>query len=259
MNLSVPSVFWVVLATTLFQPPGGQPDLSVKPELKPLQGSWQIELQEEDGEKVPADQLKGRSVLFGMNAFVELHNGKMIQLGALKLDASKTPKTVNAMVMEGKQKGDILQGIYALDGDVLKICFDMQGNQRPKEFKTTAGSGFRLMVCKRIRVKGEDQELPGNYRSETVMADGRKFVLDTSIERVGDAYLLTYKKGNAVVFLGVGLRKGDVFCVSWLNQGSVGITLYQIEKGPRLVGQFTELGGPGLLGTEILTRALKEI
>lgn len=261
MFLPVPNAFWLVLATVALQPPAAQPDMAVKAELQQLQGSWQIELQEEDGAKVPAEDLKGRSLLIGKNAFVLLGKNAILQLGTLKLNLTKTPRTANVTMLDGKYKGDILQGIYTLDGDELKICLDTQGQERPKEFKTTPGSGFLLLVCKRIRPKGEDQELNGNYKSETTMADGRKFTLDVSIERVGDAYLLTYTKENqkGIVFLGIGLRKGDMFAVSWLNQGQVGITIYHIEKGPRFNGQFTELGGPGLLGTETLTRKLKDI
>ena len=161
--------------------------------------------------------------------------------------------------MQGDKKGDIMQGIYALDGDSLKICLDTEGQERPKEFKTAPKSGHLLYVLKRVRVKGEDQELVGNYRSETTELDGKKHVLDVMIERVGDAYMVTYKKNNAVGFVGMGLRKGDVFCVSWLSQGQVGVSMYQIEKGHRLVGHFTILGGPGVLGQETLTRVMKDV
>jgi uncharacterized protein (TIGR03067 family) len=256
MLLPASHAFCLLLATAVFQPePPG--DKAFIEELKRLQGSWQVELQEENGEKLSADDLKGRTILFGKNAIVLMRNNQVLQISALKLDPSKSPRTANAMIVQGKQKGDIMLGIYALDGDVMKICFDPQGQERPKDFKTTAGSGHLLIVCKRIRAKGEDEDLAGDYKSETLNGDGSKIVSDAIIDRVGDAYLVTYKKGQAVVFVGIGLRKGDVFCLSWINQGQIGVSLYQIEKGPKMVGYFTQLGGPGLLGQETLTRAKK--
>jgi hypothetical protein len=110
------------------------------------------------------------------------------------------------------------------------------------------------MICQRIQTKDEQPDLSGVYRSESTEIDGSKHIADAIIERMGDAYVVTYKKNEAVAFLGIGIRKGDIFCMSWISQGQAGITLYQIEKGQRLVGQYTRLGGPGILSQEILTR-----
>jgi uncharacterized protein (TIGR03067 family) len=40
------------------------------------------------------------------------------------------------------------RGIYAIEGDVLKICFDKGGTKRPAEFKA-ANAGEVLLVLKR--------------------------------------------------------------------------------------------------------------
>ena len=68
---------------------------------------------------------------------------------ALFLDPSKTPKAVEATVTEGEGKGTIMLGIYAMEGDTMKACFDMQGKKRPTEFKTTAGANQFLVALKR--------------------------------------------------------------------------------------------------------------
>jgi hypothetical protein len=84
--------------------------------------------------------------------------------------------------------------------------------------------------------------------------DGSKHVAEATIDRRGDAYFVIYRKGKGIAYVGVGIRKGDIFCMSWANQGQIGVTVYQIESGPRLVGLYTQLAGPGLLGQETLTR-----
>ena len=75
------------------------------------------------------------------------------------------------------------------------------------------------------------------------------------IDRLGDAYLVTYKKGTVTAYVAVGIRQGDMFSLAWANAGQVGVTVYRIEAGPRLVGQYTHLGGPGILSQETLTPA----
>jgi uncharacterized protein (TIGR03067 family) len=243
---------FLLVATTVQPQMQPQPSKAVRDEMNRLQGSWTVEMQEENGEKLSAEDLKGRTVMFGKDAIFVRRNGNVSEVMVLKFDPAKSPKTVNALVVEGEHKGDIMPGIYALDGDSLKVCFDRDGQERPKEFTTAPKSGHFFMVCKRIRAKGEDQDLSGLYQSQLAEKDGTKVTMEATIERVGDSYLVAYKKGGALVFVAVGLRKGDTFCTSWTSNGQLGVGMYQIEKGPRLVGHYTVLGGPGVLVPETL-------
>jgi uncharacterized protein (TIGR03067 family) len=233
--------------------PGSSPD-AVKHELMRLQGGWLVESLEENGVKAAPETFKGRTVFFGRNTLLLRQGTKMLQISVVHLDPAKTPKSLNAQIMQGKQKGEMLLGIYERDGDTLKLCIDTTANARPKDFTSAPDSNRLLMICKRIDTKSDQPDLAGVYRSESTEIDGSKHVAEAIIERMGDAYLVTYKKNEGIAFLGVGIRKGDIFCMSWISQGQAGITLYQIEKGHRLVGQYTRLGGPGVLSQEILTR-----
>ncbi len=237
-----------------------QPDIptpketALKQELARLQGGWQIESMQEDGAKTAAEDLKGRTLFFGRDTFLFRRPDNLIQIGMLKLDPGKSPKTVNATIMRGPQKGETMLGIYTVEGDALKICFHVPGEERPKEFSAAAGSGRLLMVSKRIRNKDDGPDLTGTYRSVSTEIDGSKHAAEVDIERMGDAYLVTYKRGVGVAYIGIGLRKGNVFCMSWISQGQAGITMYTIESGHRLVGNYSQLGGPGILSEETLTR-----
>ena len=51
---------------------------------------------------------------------------------------------------EGLNKGAVTLGIYEIDGDTLKVCFDPEGKKRPTEFKTASGSQT-LVVHKRLK------------------------------------------------------------------------------------------------------------
>ena len=229
-------------------------DAALKQELARLQGGWQLESMQEDGAKTAADELKGRTLFFGRDTFLFRRPDNLIQIGMLKLDPAKTPKTMNATIMRGPQKGETMLGIYTIEGDALKVCFHVAGEERPKDFTAASGSGRLLMTSKRIRNKDDGADLTGTYRSVSTEIDGSKHAAEVDIERMGDAYLVTYKRGPGVAYIGIGLRKGNVFCMSWISQGQAGITMYMIESGHRLVGNYSQLGGPGILSEETLTR-----
>src|SRR5262249_2211127 len=53
----------------------------------------------------------------------------------------------------GPHKGQILRGIYLLEGDMLKVCRSDPGQARPREFTTWTDSGQTLFVSQREKVK----------------------------------------------------------------------------------------------------------
>jgi uncharacterized protein (TIGR03067 family) len=224
-----------------------------KEELKKLQGTWKIEAQSDDGEKLSDADLKGRTISFGMNHFLVRHKAAMKQIGKIKIDAGK--KTMNATIDKGDHEGDLLPGIYELDGDTLKICLGTDDN-RPKDFK--AGANRVLIVCKRVPAKAGEGDLSGQYKCDSVDVTGKRLKYDTLIERIGDSYLALYFVQGKVIYFGTGVRKGNMFAMGWMSEGRPGITVYQIEEGNRLVGEFTEIGGPGFFGTETLTPVQKK-
>jgi uncharacterized protein (TIGR03067 family) len=65
------------------------------------------------------------------------------------VDASKNPKQINMIGTEGDLKGKEAQGIYALEGDTLRICYTMPGKPRPTAFESAVGSEAYLVVWKR--------------------------------------------------------------------------------------------------------------
>lgn len=234
-----------------------QPDRlseAAKEELKKFQGTWRVELQDDDGKKFSEDDLKGRTVSFGMNLFLVRKKTAMEQLGKIKIDPAK--KTINASIEKGGREGDLLPGIYEFDGDTLKLCFSTDGDNRPKEFK--GGPDKLLMICKRVAAKESETNLSGSYKSVAIDISGKRLLYDTTIERMGDSYLVLYTVERKLVYFGTGVRKGNIFALGWMSQGRPGITLYEIKEGNRMVGEFTEVGGPGFFGTETLTPVSKE-
>jgi uncharacterized protein (TIGR03067 family) len=70
--------------------------------------------------------------------------------GTIKLDTDKKPKQIDVTPADGPEKDKVLEGIYTLDKDELKICIAHQaGKERPKEFESKDGSQHLLITLKR--------------------------------------------------------------------------------------------------------------
>ncbi|MBY0460837.1 MAG: TIGR03067 domain-containing protein, partial [Gemmataceae bacterium] len=223
-------------------------------ELQRLQGTWQVESWDEGGQAIAGADLKKRSVFFGGNVFVFRRGDQVHQAGPVQLDPAKTPRTINLSVREGQGKDSVMLGIYELDGDALKLCFDPEGQARPTEFKADAKTGFVLVTLKKPKPAVEEAvDIVGRYRSELTEANGKVVIAEARIERRGDAYTVTYTLNDKVLFIGTALRRGDQLSMSWASAGQAGVSVYKIEAGPKLSGDFTTLGGLGITGKEVLT------
>jgi uncharacterized protein (TIGR03067 family) len=122
----------------------------VENELKKFQGAWMIESVEAGGMKLPADQFMGITVTFEGDRYVVKKGDEVVEAATQKLDPSKSPKTLDAKVTEGPNKGAVILGIYEISEDTLKVCFDPEGKKRPTEFKGESGSQT-LVVHNRVK------------------------------------------------------------------------------------------------------------
>ena len=122
----------------------------VEKELKKFQGTWTFASVEAGGKEAPAAEFKGMTVTFEGDKYTVKKGDEVIQAGTEKLDLSKSPKTIDVAMTEGPSKGTVMLGIYEIDGDTLKVCFDPEGKKRPTEFKSASGSQT-LVVHKRVK------------------------------------------------------------------------------------------------------------
>jgi uncharacterized protein (TIGR03067 family) len=67
-----------------------------------------------------------------------------------KLDPSKDPKEIDMFFPDGPNAPKVSKGIYRLDGDTFQLCrAQAPGEDRPRDFVTTADSGLFVVVWKR--------------------------------------------------------------------------------------------------------------
>jgi uncharacterized protein (TIGR03067 family) len=123
----------------------------VQKELKKFQGVWTFESVEAAGQKSPAESLKGLTLVFEGEKHTVKKGEQVLQVGTQKIDPSKSPKTIDVTMTEGPSKGAVMLGIYEINGETLKVCFDETGKKRPTEFKSPAGSTTFVNVHKRVK------------------------------------------------------------------------------------------------------------
>src|SRR5712664_1325647 len=116
-------------------------------DLKKLVGTWQEVSQTADGKEVPADAIKGSTVVIdAAGKWEALKDGTVFLKGSVKLDASKSPRAADWSI-DGTDMTAL--GIYAVDGDTWKHCFAI--GKRPTEFGSKEGSGVTYIVLKRVK------------------------------------------------------------------------------------------------------------
>ena len=121
----------------------GPQDDPAKKDLEKMQGKWKIEAEVIEGQKTPAKLLAKTSITIkGDNLIWEPKedNGTI----KIKLDPSKKPPAID--LIDGK---NIALGIYQLEGDTLRVCWeDFKSNRpRPKAFEATEEN--RYLILKR--------------------------------------------------------------------------------------------------------------
>jgi uncharacterized protein (TIGR03067 family) len=118
---------------------GGAGKEAGEQELKRIQGTWKFVSQEMEGKPRPPEEVAKLTITFTGDKWSVRESGKEVQAGTHKLDPSKKPAQIDAVVTEGEGKGSTMLGIYELKGDTMKVCFDPKGKERPTSFTAKAG------------------------------------------------------------------------------------------------------------------------
>jgi uncharacterized protein (TIGR03067 family) len=136
----------VCLSAVVSTPAAGEKD----DDMKRLQGTWVVDpatFEEVKDEAVRKEVLKDSQAIritFAGDTFTLKHPPANDEKSMFRVDPSKNPKEIDM--------GDGVKGIYELDGDRLKLCWDQQGkvNGRPTKFSLRQGKDtIHYFVLKR--------------------------------------------------------------------------------------------------------------
>jgi len=143
-----------------------------------LQGAWQVTSLEMDGEKGPAEAIKGLTYTFkGETLTIAPAEPGSNSEFTVTLDPAKKPKRIELKISKGPGKGKTLPGIYDIKGNGLTICFG--DKTRPAEFVSKAKSGVALVVLKQKdtdAVKREWKRLEGTWTVTKMDVEGRSLL-----------------------------------------------------------------------------------
>ncbi len=115
---------------------------------KALQGTWIPAVAELAGKPVPDAVLKTISLRLDNGKYYVLVAGEPDN-GTYTLDTSSQPRGMTITGTEGPNRGQTFPAIYELNGDTLRICYDLSGAKRPADFKTVAGTKLYLVTYNR--------------------------------------------------------------------------------------------------------------
>ncbi len=95
------------------------------------------------------DEIRKTIKLVVMDGKYAVTVGENVDQGTVKLNPAAEPKELDITGTEGPNKGRTIQAIYERDGDTLRVCYDLSGTNRPKEFSTQPGTQLFLVTYKR--------------------------------------------------------------------------------------------------------------
>ena len=115
---------------------------------KAVQGSWTPAKADLVGQPMTEAVLKTISLKLD-NGKYEVSVGGNPDKGTYTLDSTSKPKSMTITGTEGPNNGRTFPAIFELEGDTLRICYDLSGAKRPTEFKSVAGTTLYLVTYHR--------------------------------------------------------------------------------------------------------------
>src|SRR5262249_30475710 len=121
--------------------PSAAADDRTKKDLAALQGTWKVQSAEVEGESALYPEVSARLVVKDGKVF---YGGE--ELAGLTIDATANPRTID---LEYRKPKKVIEGIYQLDGDTLKLCVNRQADgvkERPTDFTSKDKPNVRVLV-----------------------------------------------------------------------------------------------------------------
>jgi uncharacterized protein (TIGR03067 family) len=117
---------------------------------KDLQGTWELVKAVHDGQDAPPPE-KGEHSAIIEGDTLTLKMGDEVHKCTITVDASKTPHTMDVVLLDGDDKGKTIKILYEIKGDELHVCHGKPDSDRPTELSAKEGSGLSLITLKRVK------------------------------------------------------------------------------------------------------------
>jgi uncharacterized protein (TIGR03067 family) len=118
-------------------------------DLQRMEGSWTVKYAEKGNKPVPTQEAKAMNLRITGPVFSIIVDGKVVNSATLSVDATKEPKQFKMNSPDGKQS---VLGIYKIEPEEIRLCWDNTPGKRPATFSGINDSGslvyFRLVKAK---------------------------------------------------------------------------------------------------------------
>jgi uncharacterized protein (TIGR03067 family) len=114
-----------------------------------LSGTWSCLSATVDGKPLAKETTDLLRLTLSQNRYTTEKGSQVLFESTYTVDPAKKPKQINMVGTEGDRAGKEAQGIYSVEGDVLRICYVMPGLPRPQGFESPTGSKAFLVIWRR--------------------------------------------------------------------------------------------------------------
>lgn len=118
---------------------------------KELVGQYEVTSGEKNGEKLPADRIKGNKVRFTEDKIVATDkDSKETFACTYKVDSSKSPAVITMVSTIQGSAGQVAKGLIQSEGDQIRLIYTLpDGEKQPEKFKTEPGQ--LMLVLKKLK------------------------------------------------------------------------------------------------------------
>lgn len=115
-----------------------------------LPGLWQATAATVSGQTIPASEIGAVRLTLTATRFTTKRGAETLFDSSYTADPTQSPMQIQMIGSGGDFEGQAALGIYAFEGETLRICYTMPGYARPTEFASAPGSGAFLITLRRI-------------------------------------------------------------------------------------------------------------
>ena len=121
------------------------PKADAKKDKENIQGAWKAVSGEAGGRPMSEERVNSIKIVITADKITVNGVGENARVSTYKIDPAQKPKTIDLT----NEMDETAPGIYELDGDMLKVCWNQGGSELPKKFESKPDTQVRLMVFKR--------------------------------------------------------------------------------------------------------------
>lgn len=111
-------------------------------DLREIQGTWQVTAAQQNGAPLNPEKVTNTMVIVTGNSYRTLA-GAQVDRGTFSIDPAKSPKQMD---IKSGTTGETLQAIYDVGPEHMRVCYALEGADRPTEFATSTAEPRILLL-----------------------------------------------------------------------------------------------------------------